>query len=429
MKAEKQSEITETTRQIIQRKEASSFVKSKADNDSFTPPTAASKQNKALPSNLQSNMEASLGQDFSNVSIHTNSQKAAQMNARAYTQDENVHFAPGEFNPNSTQGQNLIGHEFTHIAQQRAGVVKPTKVLQKGVAINDSKSLENEADTFGKKAVQGETISKYRGASPQHSNATTQAKSDSQGKLSEQLTTALSPVQKQQAGIVQYTLATDLTSSLTAEASINFEGIIVTIRNAPVAERQAVLGDVAVMTLIRSSFFPESVARIMSELMVGSQKWKNPIYSDFYQYFVVSRGTGELPTSASMNCWESIMYAGYLAGQINADWIYDFYDRTGLIAASLSSGAANPTPEIWAALGWNSSLPILTSTGNGNPVPSEGDLIFYTPTGNTIPDHVAVYVGNGEVISLWSQPNNIKSVQRISITALSGDIQFTSPPW
>lgn len=429
MKAKKPSESTETTTQIIQRKEASSFVKPKASEDAFTPPKTVSRNGNSLPSNLQTTMETSFGQDFSKVSIHTNSQKAVQMNARAYTQDEQVHFAPGEFNPNSTKGKNLIGHELTHVVQQRAGVVKPTKVLQKGVAVNDNKSLENEADTLGKKAVQGETISKYRGASAQSSKVSTQATRDSEGNLTKQLTSALSPVQKKQTGIVQYTLATDITNSLSVTEPIHFEGVIDTIRNAPVAERQAVLGDVAVMTLIRSSFPVESVARIMSELMVGSQKWKNPIQSDFYQYFVVGRGTGELPTSDSMNCWESIMYAAYLAGQINADWIYDFYDRTGLIAWATSSGLANPTPEIWAALGWNSSLPILTSTGNGNPVPSEGDLIFYTPTGNTMPDHVAVYVGNDEVISLWHSPNNIKSVQRISITALSGDIQFTRPPW
>ncbi|MBC8756319.1 DUF4157 domain-containing protein [Kordia sp. YSTF-M3] len=152
------------TQNIIQRKERQSFIKSRGAQDSFTPPQTSTKQHSRLPTKLQSNLETSLGQDFSNVAIHTNSQKAVQMNAHAYTQGEHVHFAPGEFNPSSSKGQNLIGHEFTHVAQQRAGVVKPTKVLQKGVAVNDYKSLEHEADTFGKKAAKGETISKYKGA-------------------------------------------------------------------------------------------------------------------------------------------------------------------------------------------------------------------------------------------------------------------------
>ncbi len=164
------------TQHSIQQKKGKSFVKPKGAHDSFTPPT----KQKALPNKLQSNMETSLGQDFSNVEIHTNSQKAVQMSARAFTQGENVHFAPGEFNPNSSKGKNLIGHEFTHVAQQRAGVVKPTKVLQKGVAINDNQSLETEADTFGKKAAKGEMVSKYRSASlgMRSSLRTAQAKSN-----------------------------------------------------------------------------------------------------------------------------------------------------------------------------------------------------------------------------------------------------------
>lgn len=165
---------------IIQKKEGKSFVKPKGDANSFSPPTTSGKQNKSLPSKLQSNMESSLGQDFSNVGIHTNSQKAVQMKARAFTQSEQIHFAPGEFNPGSTSGQNLIGHEFTHIAQQRAGVVKPTKALKKGEMINDDRGLESEADNFGRKAARGEAVSKYRSASlgMRSSVRTAQAKSN-----------------------------------------------------------------------------------------------------------------------------------------------------------------------------------------------------------------------------------------------------------
>ncbi|WP_053002431.1 eCIS core domain-containing protein [Kordia jejudonensis] len=162
--ARKNKQQQEKTNTVIQRKEGKSFVKPKGDSNSFTPPKTTGKQHKSLPAKLQSNMETSLGHDFSNVGIHTNSQKAVQMKARAFTQSEQIHFAPGEFNPSSTSGQNLIGHEFTHIAQQRAGVVKPTKALKKGVMINDDRSLESEADTFGRKAARGEAVSKYRSA-------------------------------------------------------------------------------------------------------------------------------------------------------------------------------------------------------------------------------------------------------------------------
>ncbi|WP_420573279.1 DUF4157 domain-containing protein [Kordia sp.] len=180
MKVKQQHKSKEKTNTIVQRKANKSFVRSRADDNSFTKPLSSSKSSKKLPKGLQSNMEKSLGQDFSNVSIHTNSQQAVQMNARAYTQEEHVHFAPGEFNPNSSKGKNLIGHEFTHVAQQRAGVVQSTKVLQKGIRINDSNNLESEADSFGKKAVKGESVAKYKSTSSNTQNTarTTQTKSN-----------------------------------------------------------------------------------------------------------------------------------------------------------------------------------------------------------------------------------------------------------
>ncbi len=155
--------------------------------------------------------------------------------------------------------------------------------------------------------------------------------------------------------------------------------------------------------------------------MVGDQEWRNPPGSDFYHYFVTGGGTGTLPDTASMNCWESIMYAAYMTDQIDTVWIQRFYGA--------AMPAPNPTAEVWTLLGWHAGLPTFTSSGSGALVPNVGDLIFYTPSGGTYPGHVALYVGNNEVVSLWNQPNNDKSVQRISIGALSGDIQFNTPPW
>jgi hypothetical protein len=80
------------------------------------------------------------------------------MGALAYTQGNDVHFAPGQYNPESSKGQELIGHELTHVVQQRQGRVKPTKEQGKGLSVNDNPSLENEADTKGKKAANGQTV-------------------------------------------------------------------------------------------------------------------------------------------------------------------------------------------------------------------------------------------------------------------------------
>jgi hypothetical protein len=132
---------------------------------SFNSTPIQQKRNENLPEDLQTKMEDSFGQDFSNVNIQKNSQESVDLNARAFTKGDSIHFAPSEFNPNSEKGKNLIGHEFAHVTQQRSGVVKPTSVMGKGFNLNDDRGLEREADSFGQKAVKGEPIPKYKSSS------------------------------------------------------------------------------------------------------------------------------------------------------------------------------------------------------------------------------------------------------------------------
>lgn len=107
-----------------------------------------------LPNTIQTQMENALGADFSSVNIHTNSQSATDVGALAYTQGNDVHFAPGQYNPETNSGQELIGHELTHVVQQREGRVQPTTQAA-GLPLNDDKGLEAEADEGGRKVVQG----------------------------------------------------------------------------------------------------------------------------------------------------------------------------------------------------------------------------------------------------------------------------------
>ena len=162
----------------------SSFKSKKSNADAKAVDTAKEKRNrkgnKALPEGLNTNLEHSFGFDFSKVKIFKNSHRAEQMDARAFTQGDQVHFAPGEFNPNSETGKNLIGHEFTHVVQQHAGMVTPTAVMGKGLLVNNDARLEQEADYFGKKAAKGEKVPKYRSTSLgiRNSLRTLQAKSN-----------------------------------------------------------------------------------------------------------------------------------------------------------------------------------------------------------------------------------------------------------
>lgn len=112
---------------------------------------------KSLPKDVRGKMENAFDYDFSNVTIHQNSGRAKELGAYAYTKGNEIHFAPGQYNPFSLKGQELLGHELTHVVQQNSGNVKATQEKD-GFAINDDKRLEKEADEMGKKAAKGESV-------------------------------------------------------------------------------------------------------------------------------------------------------------------------------------------------------------------------------------------------------------------------------
>ena len=104
-----------------------------------------------IPDDVKQRMEDSFGTDFSSVRVHPESSKAPEVGALAYTQGTDIHFAPGQFKPETSTGQQLLGHELTHVIQQSEGRVQPTTEIG-GMAVNDDISLENEADLLGAKA-------------------------------------------------------------------------------------------------------------------------------------------------------------------------------------------------------------------------------------------------------------------------------------
>lgn len=122
-----------------------------------TSKSSSSGSRSSMPAPVKSKMENSFGTNFGDVNIHTDSPQAKSMGALAFTQGNNVHFAPGQYNPQSSSGQALLGHELTHVVQQRAGrVAVPHQ--SKGAPINADPSLETEADQIGAKAAQGQRV-------------------------------------------------------------------------------------------------------------------------------------------------------------------------------------------------------------------------------------------------------------------------------
>lgn len=101
-----------------------------------------------------SQMEGAFGTDFSNVNIHTGSDKPAELGAKAYTTGQDVFMGQGEYQPGTSSGNELLAHELTHVVQQSQGRVNPTTSVN-GQAVNDSSTLENEADSVASKVTSG----------------------------------------------------------------------------------------------------------------------------------------------------------------------------------------------------------------------------------------------------------------------------------
>jgi len=93
-------------------------------------------------------MEGRLGQDFSDVRVHTDSaahESASSVNAHAYTVGSNVVFQRGRYDTDSTEGKTMLAHELTHVVQQRSGPVDGTDAGG-GIKVSDpSDRFEREA--------------------------------------------------------------------------------------------------------------------------------------------------------------------------------------------------------------------------------------------------------------------------------------------
>jgi Domain of unknown function (DUF4157) len=109
-----------------------------------------------MPPELQARMEHALGANFSGVRIHEGPQAQA-LGALACTQGTDIHFAPAHYDPDSRRGQELLGHELTHVMQQAQGRVSAPHQA-KGAPIHDDTDLEREADDFGARAARGEAV-------------------------------------------------------------------------------------------------------------------------------------------------------------------------------------------------------------------------------------------------------------------------------
>jgi Domain of unknown function (DUF4157) len=104
-----------------------------------------------LASSAARALEPAMGESLGDVRVHTGDGAAAlarAVSARAFTVGSDIFFAPGEYQPGTPSGNELIAHEAAHVIQQRGAPLNgPLTVSQPGDA------LEREAEAVARDAT------------------------------------------------------------------------------------------------------------------------------------------------------------------------------------------------------------------------------------------------------------------------------------
>lgn len=104
-----------------------------------------------LPASVRRFMEPRFRTDFSNVRVHAGERAARlnrQVNAQAFTVGNQIFFGRERFQPESSEGRELLAHELTHTIQQGAAVQQGTAV-QRSVDVAVSEQSAPQVQRLG----------------------------------------------------------------------------------------------------------------------------------------------------------------------------------------------------------------------------------------------------------------------------------------
>lgn len=138
---------------ILMRKDGGGDVSAEANE--HVDRALSSGGGRSLPDDLRGKFESSLGTDLSSVRVHDSADShdaASSVAAKAFTVGNDIHFAPGQYDPGSESGQHLIAHEVAHTVQQRGG--SPTRQNKLAVS-SPGDSFEVAADRAADAMVAG----------------------------------------------------------------------------------------------------------------------------------------------------------------------------------------------------------------------------------------------------------------------------------
>jgi len=176
-----------------------------------------------LPKPLLTKLGTYLNEDFSNVKVHKESRQAENAQALAFTSGEHIHFAPGQYQPTTLTGQELIGHEIKHVSQQRAGRV-PATSMHRGTAVNKDHKLEQEAKLVGK-AITGMNRPQALLNNPHQINSPFTAEGSVRQFALPAVLAGLGAAEWLAAGALGYTIASDGVKKASPDVSYSFDEV------------------------------------------------------------------------------------------------------------------------------------------------------------------------------------------------------------
>lgn len=102
-----------------------------------------------LSDSTRAYFEPRFGRDFGHVRVHTDSrahQASDEIGARAFTSGSNVYFARGQYQPGSSTGDRLLGHELMHVVQQGFATENTMQKLQRQPTPTAPEERESDSD-------------------------------------------------------------------------------------------------------------------------------------------------------------------------------------------------------------------------------------------------------------------------------------------
>jgi hypothetical protein len=152
----------------------------------------------ALDTDIAEKAGGAMGQDFSDVNVHTDSQAdelSQSLGATAFTTGNDIFFREGAYNPGSGDGQRLISHELTHVVQQGGSVPG----AQGKMTVNDpNDQFEAEADSVADTIMNKPDESSISRESPEEQEEMAQTKLQRQEELEDEDLEVQTKLQRQE---------------------------------------------------------------------------------------------------------------------------------------------------------------------------------------------------------------------------------------